>query len=120
MLPSASHVLCRVVRIDEAGGGDPCDIDLPSASPDGRLEFDVLEHDIEALVPVDPLEAGERLARYLDPVVLTPVEEDGRVQYAYAITLRYDPATLAGGRVIDKSGCGGAEGTFSESFVART
>ena len=81
--------------------------DLPSASPDGRLEFDVLEHDIEALVQVDPLEARERLARYLDPVVLTPVEEDGRVEYDYDITLRYDSATLAGGRVIDKNGCGG-------------
>ena len=83
MLPSASHILRRVVRSDEAGGGDPCDIDLSSTSPDGRIEFDVLEHDVEALVQVDPLEARERLARYLDPVVLTPVEEDGRVEYAY-------------------------------------
>jgi hypothetical protein len=64
--------------------------------------------DIEQLVQVDPSAARARLARYLEPVVFTPVEEDGELVYTAEITLNNQTAALAGGRVIDGSGCGGA------------
>lgn len=63
--------------------------------------------DIEQLVQVDPSAARARLARYLEPVVFTPVEEDGELVYTAEITLNNETAALAGGRVIDGSGCGG-------------
>lgn len=59
--------------------------------------------DVEALVQVDPAAARARLARFLEPVVLTP-DETG---YAFDITLRTETAALAGGRVSGESGCGG-------------
>ena len=62
--------------------------------------------DIEKLVQGDPAAARERLSRYLDSVVFTPVEEDGETTYAAEIVLKNATAALAGGRVIDGQSCG--------------
>ena len=67
--------------------------------------------DISALVEADPQAARARLSRYLEPVVLTPVqdEETGELVYDFDITLKNDSASLVGGRVYGLDGCGGLQ-----------
>lgn len=69
--------------------------------------------DIGALVEADVQAAHTRLARYLEPVVLTPVkdEETGELVYNFDVAFRNDAASLVTGgrgRVYGGSGCGGA------------
>lgn len=94
-----------------------------STPPARRIVVDLQQvaqafQDIEALVLVDPLAARARLARYLDPVVLTPVEEDGETHYVFDISLKNSTATLAGGRVLGQIGCGAAPFTSPETKTA--
>jgi len=85
----------------------------PGLGPRPRRGAAQAFRNLEAIVQVDPLEARERLSRYIDPVVLTPVEEDGRIEYDYDITLRNDSAALAGGLVSDRKWSRGrANGSF--------
>ncbi|HYS10613.1 MAG TPA: hypothetical protein VEP66_17875, partial [Myxococcales bacterium] len=65
--------------------------------------------DIEQLVDRDPAAGRERLSRYVDQVVFTPVVEDGESVYAAEIVMKSETAALAGGRVAvaDDLSCGG-------------
>jgi len=84
----------------------------PAPRPvDLRLAARAFE-DIGALVAVDPQAARARLCRYLEPVVLTPVqdEETGEIVYNFDISLKLDSVALVGGdRGLGLHGCGGLQ-----------
>jgi hypothetical protein len=65
--------------------------------------------------------AREALFRVLSPVVLHPVEKDGKRAYEGHGALKIeDPVSLEEDRASDKVGYGGNVIGFSESLVART
>lgn len=60
-----------------------------------------------AVLNVDPPAARERLLRYVESMVFTPVEENGESAYAAEVVLKNATAALAGGRVAYQKSCGG-------------
>jgi hypothetical protein len=54
-------------------------------------------------------------SRALTPVMLHPVEKNGKRSYEARGTLKIeDPVSLEGDRVLDKVGCGGADSAFAD------
>ncbi len=63
---------------------------------------------VEKLAEEAPASARAALARVLAPVMLHPVEKDGKRSYEARGALKIeDPVSLSGDRVLDKVGCGG-------------
>ncbi len=71
---------------------------------------------IEKLAEEAPGSARTALARVLAPVMLHPVEKDGKRSYEARGALKIkDPVSLSGDRVLDKVGCGGPQHGLQQS-----
>jgi hypothetical protein len=84
----------------------------PKALPAINVETLIADlRSLRTLTEKDPAAARESLLRVVESVVLTPVGDE----YEATLALRNSTAAIAGGRVGDKVGCGGAHRTESHT-----